>query len=210
MSDVPHTPVDAGDFVKNAVGAKPLMVHTGDLPATARALCDMLASCGYLFDRDGPVKLIQPSDDGPMRAVALSANNVVIEAHHLSQPVKVNQRGEVVEITLPEPVARMYLDMGEWNLQPLAGITTAPVLAADGPIRDVAGYDLETGLWCCRIPKLVVPERPTLVDSKTALRCLRATFKTSPFAGMTRTSMSILSISQNYRAAMKVRSLWLC
>jgi hypothetical protein len=33
MSDVPHTPADAGDFVKNALGSKPqLMVHTGDLP----------------------------------------------------------------------------------------------------------------------------------------------------------------------------------
>jgi hypothetical protein len=57
MSDLPHTPVDAGGFVKNALGAKPqLMVHTGDLPATARGLRDLLGTCEYLFERDVPVK----------------------------------------------------------------------------------------------------------------------------------------------------------
>ena len=116
------------------------MVHIGDLPATARALRDLLAHCGYLFDRDVPVKLVQPSDGGPMRAIPLTANNVVIEAHRLCRPVKLNRQGELAAITLPERVARMYLDMGEWKLQPLAGLTTAPVLAADGRIRDVEGY----------------------------------------------------------------------
>src|SRR5437667_4075007 len=148
------------------------MVHIGDLPATARALRDLLANCGYLFDRDVPVKLVQPSDGGPMRAIPLTANNVVIEAHRLCRPVKLNRQGELAAITLPERVARMYLDMGEWKLQPLAGLTTAPVLAADGRIRDVEGYDPETGLWCCRVPKLVVPERPRFQDRKTALRRL--------------------------------------
>jgi hypothetical protein len=57
MSEVPRTPDDADKFVENALGAKPqLMVHTGDLPATARALRDLLTHCEYLFDRDVPVK----------------------------------------------------------------------------------------------------------------------------------------------------------
>jgi hypothetical protein len=65
MSEVPRTPEDAEEFVKNALGAKPqLMVHTGDLPATARALRDLLTDRGYLFERDVPVKLIQPRDGG--------------------------------------------------------------------------------------------------------------------------------------------------
>jgi hypothetical protein len=80
----------------------------------------------------------------------------------------------------------MYLDMGDWNLRPLAGITTAPVLAADGSIRDLEGYDAETGLWCCKVPKLIVPERPGLADAQTALRRLRATFTTFPFADAVR------------------------
>jgi hypothetical protein len=80
----------------------------------------------------------------------------------------------------------MYLDMGEWNLQPLSGITTTPVLAADSRIRDVAGYDPETGLWCCRVPELIVPERPNFADAESAVRRLRATFTTFPFADAVR------------------------
>src|SRR5215472_1212075 len=183
MPEMPRTPADAGKFVEAMLGEKPqLMVHAGDLPATARALRDLLAECEYLFDRDTPVKLVQPSDGGPMWAVPLTVNTVVIEAHDLCQPVKVDRRGELIALTLPERVARMYLDMGEWNLRPLAGITTAPVLAADGSIRDVEGYDPQTGLWCCSVPKLIVPERPGFEDGRTALRRLRATFETFPFA----------------------------
>jgi putative DNA primase/helicase len=158
------------------------MVHVGDLPATARTLRNLLAGREYLFERDGLVKLVQSSDGCSMRAIPLTANTVVIEVHLLCQPVKLNRQGELVAITLTDRVARMYLDMGEWSLPPLAGITTAPVLAADGSIRDIEGYDPETGLWCCRVPKLVVPERPSFEDAKIALRRLRATFKTFPFA----------------------------
>jgi hypothetical protein len=187
MSDVPRTPADAEEFVKTTLDEKPqLMVHTGDLPATARALRDLLTHCEYLFDRDVPVKLIQPRDGSPMRAIPLTANNVVIEAHDLCQPIKINHQGEFLPVTLPDRVARMYLDMGDWNLRPLAGITTAPVLAADGSIRDLEGYDAETGLWCCKVPKLIVPERPGLADAQTALRRLRATFTTFPFADAVR------------------------
>src|SRR5262249_46643927 len=143
---------------------------------------NLLAGRGYLFERDVPVKLVRSSDGGPMRALPLTANNVVIEVHLLCQPVKLNRQGELVAITLPDRVARMYLDMGEWNLPALAGITTAPVLAEDGSIRDVKGYDPETALWCCRVPKLIVPEQPNFEDAKTALRLLRATFKTFPYA----------------------------
>jgi hypothetical protein len=138
VCDIPHTAPDADEFVESALGQKPqLMVHIGDLPATARALRNLLAGRGYLFERDVPVKLVQSSDGGPMRAIPLTANNVVIEVHLLCQPIKLNRQGELVAITLPDRVARMYLDMGEWNLRPLVGITTAPVLAADGSIRDV-------------------------------------------------------------------------
>jgi hypothetical protein len=61
MSEFPRTPGDAEEFVEKMLGDKPqLMVHAGDLPATARALRDLLAKSGYLFERDVPVKLVQP------------------------------------------------------------------------------------------------------------------------------------------------------
>ena len=181
--DLPCNPADAEAFINMSLGQKPeLIVHRGDLPATARTLRDVLAGCGYLFERDVPVKLVQPADGGPMTAMPLTTNNVVIETHRLCQPVKIDRNGEHVAVTLPDRVARMYLDMGEWDLPPLAGITTAPVLAADGRVRDIAGYDRATGLWCCKVPKLTIPERPSFEDAKAALQLLRSTFRTFPFA----------------------------
>lgn len=164
-----------------------LIVAEGDLPAVARTLRDHFAACGYLFNRDMPVKLVQPADGGPMAAIPLTVNSVVVEAHRLCQPAKIDPKGERFKVTLPERVARLYLDMmGEWNLPPLAGISTAPLLAADGGIRDAVGYDHATGLWCCQVPPLCVPERPRKEEAAMALRRLREAFKTFPFADAVR------------------------
>ena len=56
---------EAGDKCPN--GGKPrLLIDDGDLPATARELRELLAADGMLFDRDMPVRLIQPAAGGPM------------------------------------------------------------------------------------------------------------------------------------------------
>jgi hypothetical protein len=163
-----------------------LIVDDGDLPATARELRDRLAADGSLFDRDMPVKLFQPAAGGPMTALRLTVNNVVVEAHRVCRPARGSKNGPV-PATLPERVARMYLDMfGEWNLRPLAGISTAPLLAADGSIRDAEGYDPATKLWCCKVPPLRLPDRPRRDDAAASLRVLREAFKTFPFADAAR------------------------
>src|SRR4051812_25930705 len=71
-----------------------LVVCSGDLPATARELRDLFTGAGYLFDREGPVKVVQPADAGPMIATGLTVNGVVIEAHRLCQPVKLGDEGK--------------------------------------------------------------------------------------------------------------------
>src|SRR5271169_2897213 len=107
MPDMPHGPDEAAQFVRATMAGKPeLIVHGGDLPATARALRDLFAGCGYLFDRDMPVKVVPPADGGPMAAITLTVNSVVIEAHRLCQPVKLDVKGEKVSVTLPERVAK--------------------------------------------------------------------------------------------------------
>jgi hypothetical protein len=196
MPDMPRGPGDAGSFVSAALEEKPeLIVHTGDLPETARALRDLFAASGRLFDRDMPVRLVQLADGGPMAAIPLTANGIVVEAHRLCRPVKVNPEGKRSPITLPERVAKMYLDMvGEWNLPPLAGISTAPLLTADGGVQYAVGYDRATGLWCCKVPQLRIPEHPRLEDARAALRSLREAFKTFPFADAVRRYDPILGV----------------
>jgi putative DNA primase/helicase len=160
-----------------------LIVHPGNLPGTAECLRDLLAASGKLFDRGLPVRVIRPADGGLPSAVPLTKHNVVIQAHRLCQPVKVDADGEHVPVTLPDRVAQMYLDMsGEWHLPPLAGVSTAPLLSADGSVRVADGYDRATGLWCCGVPRLRLPVRPSRTDAEAALAQLRNTFRTFPFA----------------------------
>ena len=66
----------------------------------------------------------------------------------------------------------MYLDLyGEWKLPPLHGISTAPLLSADGSIRWAEGYDDKSELWCCNIPQLAPPTRPSRAEAEAALDC---------------------------------------
>src|SRR6516165_10766167 len=124
----------AAEIIDLALKPKPeLIVHAGNLPATADGLRDLLAASGKLFDRGLPVRVIRPADGTLPSAVRLTKHNVVMEAHRLCQPVKIDADGERVPVTLPDRVAQMYLDMcGEWHLSPLAGVSTAPLLSQDG------------------------------------------------------------------------------
>ncbi|MGA8698465.1 MAG: hypothetical protein WB689_32455 [Xanthobacteraceae bacterium] len=174
----------AVEIVDLALNSKPeLVIHAGNLPATAEALRDLLAASRKLFDRGLPVRVIRPADGGPPSAMPLTKHNVVIEAHRLCQPVKLGSAGEHIPVTLPDRVAQMYLDMsGEWELPPLAGVSTSPLLSANGSVRAADGYDGATGLWCRSVPKLGLSARPSRADAEAALALLRETFRTFPFA----------------------------
>jgi hypothetical protein len=76
----------------------------------------------------------------------------------------------------------MYLEVGEWKLPQLDGISAAPLLAADGEIRSLEGYDPQTRLWCTSVPTLTVPEKPSRQEAEAALRTLRQALCTFPFA----------------------------
>jgi hypothetical protein len=159
-----------------------LIVDPGDLPATARELRDLLAASGRFFDRGIPVKIVPDANGRAPTATELTPNKVVIAAHDFCRPVR-EQGDKLVRVTLPQRVGRMYLDLaGEWDLPPLAGITTAPVLAPDGTVRTAEGYDPMTQLWCARVPPLHIPEHPRQEETEAALRVLRQTVRSFPFA----------------------------
>jgi hypothetical protein len=179
---------DVVNLVDRALAPKPdLIVHASNLPATAEALRDLLAASGRLFDRGTPVRVIQPADGGPPSAMRLTKYNIIVEAHRLCQPVRFDARGDRQAITLHDRLAQMYLDMaGEWHLPPLAGVSTAPLLSADGSVRVADGYDPETALWCCHVPILTLPPHPSRAGAEAALRRLREAFRTFPFSDASR------------------------
>jgi hypothetical protein len=178
----------AAEIVDRALKPQPeLVIHAGNLPASAEGLRDLFAASGLLFDRGLPVRVVRFADGGPLSAMPLTKNNVVIEAHRLCQPVKVRSDGERVPVTLPDRVAQMYLDMsGEWKLPSLAGVCTAPLLTENGNVRYADGYDPVTTLWCCSIPALRLPFKPSRADAEAALGLLRQTFHTFPFGDAVR------------------------
>jgi hypothetical protein len=178
------SPFDPAAFVAGALTPKlDLIVHEADRPETVRALLKVLVGAENLFDRGGVlVRLIHPSDGGPPIARPLTYNNVIYEAHRHCQPVKIKANHTKLAITLPDPVARMLLDLGEWGLPLLAGVATAPLLAPDGSILTAAGYDRSSAMWCEAVPDLPVPVRPTRAKAKAALLLLRRAFRSFPFA----------------------------
>ena len=168
-------------------GEKPeLLIDTADLPRVAREVRDVLASDPCIVERGTPMKVVK-TEEGPPKPTPLTADQIVLEVHRLCQPVKIARDGRRVPTTLPTRIARMYLAMsGEWNLPPLAGITTAPVLASDGSIHAVDGYDPRTRLWCANVPPLQIPDVPDRADAEAAFHRLRQTFQSFPFANSVR------------------------
>lgn len=173
---------DSTTIAEKAPAERPqLIIHIDDLPATARALRDLFARSGQFFERGLPARLMPPTCGIVPQSIPLNANSIVNEAHHLCRPV-VMHHGHPQGKTLPNRIASLYLSMcGSWNLPLLNGITTAPILAADGSIRAVDGYDSETGLWASAVPALKLPGRPSQDDAAVALMLLRRIFMTFPF-----------------------------
>jgi hypothetical protein len=178
--DTPEPPADPR-------GRADLLVNGADLPDTAAELAAMLATVPHLFDRGGPARIARDRTRDGFVVEALNVNGVVNEAHRIARPwlLAKNRDGamERRDVTLPERVAKLYLDHRDgWALRPLDGITSAPLLHHDGTVRAAEGYDAETRLWCERVPAVEVPERPDKDDAAAALLRLRRHFRTFAFA----------------------------
>lgn len=181
----------------NGDGGKPKIVVDHVNPdVTVAALRDALAASGLLFERGVIVRAVEDVQRGAMTLHPVSPEGLVRLAHSLCRPVvvKTSQTGQrdLVDCRLPRAIAVMYLDWkGEWGLSPLNGISSAPILAADGSIRTAAGYDPTTGFWLENVPKLerLLPRRPTRADAELALRVLRETFASFCFADAVMTSV---------------------
>jgi hypothetical protein len=186
--DEPHDDapgsVEEINTLVDKVSTKPeVIVDVANLPAAAAAVRDLFAASGGYFEWAGPAKVVDSRDGGLPEIVLLTVDNVVNEVHRWGRPIKFVDGRRQGAITFPDRAARQYLAMkGEWRLPRLAGITTAPLLRADGSIQTVEGYDPETRLYCANVLALEVPSHPTEDQARAALQTLRAAFETFPFA----------------------------
>lgn len=171
----------------DARGRADLFISAADLPDSAKDLAVVLATVPHLFDRGGPARVAFDAQRAGMMAEPLTLNAVVNEAHAIARPWRYRRERDgtlaAEAVTLPERVALLYLAMrGQWGLRPLDGIAASPLLAEDGALRVVDGYDPGTRMWCERIPAIKVPEAPTRGDAAAALLRLRMFFRTFAFA----------------------------
>jgi hypothetical protein len=189
---------------------KELVVEMADLPAAAAALRDIFAATGYLFERAQViVKVVSPADGGMPQLVPLTVEGVVTETHRLRRPVKLTPGHRRSAFTLPDRVARLYLDKTvEWNLPQLVGVTTAPLLAKTETYELLKGTTAKPGCGAatCRPSKFrSVHRRP-----KPRRPCRRSVHTSRPlcspmrFAGAT-TPASSSSSSRSTRVATKAR-----
>ena len=161
-----------------------LLVEPCDPDRTVSALRDIIAKAGTLYDRGVPVRLAHDKTLRGTVAHPMTPDALVLMAHRICRP-RIVKKGKEVDARLPRNVAVMYLDWrGEWQLPPLNGIASAPMLREDGTIGSAQGYDITTGMWLENVPDMafLVPERPTEEDARSALHYIRETFKTFCFA----------------------------
>ena len=164
-----------------------LVIQRDDLPATARDLCGRLSASGEIFVRAGRlVRLVLASGAADLKAVEFSAHAIVVRAHEICRPVEmrvVNDEIIPVPATLPHRVAQLVLATPEmWAAPELRGISSAPLLNADGSIYASRGYDVATRQWCTGLDLPPIPERPTQEDAHASLLTLRDAFSTFAFA----------------------------
>lgn len=187
--------IDAAEEISDAAAirkprAKPrLLIENADPDRTVAALRDVLSHSGDLYDRGAPVRLAYDQIQGGTVAQVMTPEVLVMTAHSVCRPyiLKQNRDGSVCEVNarLPRNLAVMYLEWrGEWDLPPLNGVASAPMLADDGGIHSAEGYDAESGMWRENVPDLarLIPQRPTEAQARVALQLLRETFKTFCFA----------------------------
>ncbi len=168
--------------ISRASNRPTLLVRKDDLTATARELAGRISETGEVFDRGGPVRLSQPIDGGLPNIRSLNAEAVVNLAHEITKPAILGGNGEPLGQTLPARVGRLYLELIDWGLPILNGITTAPILSPNGEIHWARGFHEASGLYCTGSQSLEIPAFPTREQAEICLDLIRDYFQTFPFA----------------------------
>jgi hypothetical protein len=181
--------IEAAEEITDPVGDEAhqtprLLVENHSPHTTVAGLRDILAEAGELYDRGVVVRLVFDPVQKGMVARMMTADDLVLMTHWLCRPYAIT-KGEEKNVRFPRPFAVMYLGWREgWQLLPLNGIASAPLLKEDGTIHSIEGYDVASGMYCENVPNLIglVPERPTQAQAEAGLQLVRKFFKTFCYA----------------------------
>lgn len=179
----------AGDDVYGNAPSKPvLIVDTVNPDQTVDEFAQILRRTAVIYDRGMPCVVSRDTIQDCLIAVPLTPASLTALAHKHARPRK-ERRGsagsELVDARLPKDISSMYLDSRAlWQLPPLNGFSSSPMLSDDGEFRSTSGYDKQTGLWLVNVPDLngLVPPRPSRDQAESALRRLRTRLATFCFA----------------------------
>jgi hypothetical protein len=123
------------------------------------------------------------------RTSPINAEAVVLLTHRFGRPIEMRTGSDGATTERPVRLslanARLYLAIqGDWGLRPLSGITSAPLLKADGTLFTAQGYDRESGFWFQNVPDVegAIPSRPTFRDAQQALALVRGALSSFSFA----------------------------
>ena len=206
--DLEHKVDDAGDRAEVPFGYA--LTDPPTINTTAGYVGQITTlSLRALHDNPGPFPLFQRGHDivhlsrvvseltpragvvVPEGSYTISVSTVPYVAARLSEAARFRRpvRGrtgdfEYVAADPPQPVvAAIVAQRGNYGLPPLVGISTTPILRADGTLATRPGYDKASGYWLAfgRDEYPPIPDEPTEDDARRALGVLSALLDEFPF-----------------------------
>jgi hypothetical protein len=186
-------PADAAGKPSNAAPGRPVIDYQPsalDLPTVGCEAAAALTAQGFTYNQAGVISQLVPMAGWSFVARPYTALTLMGELARCAiwSTVKTNTRGEKVAhiIKPPDPVTNYVLGTPPkiLNLPELAGITSSPVMRADGSITTTPGYDAPSGMYYSRPPGFTmadVPATPSREDVAIAREILEELFIDFPF-----------------------------
>lgn len=114
--------------------------------------------------------------DGGLEARRLDASGLLHEISQTVDVARVSAKGVPVHCALPPALLSVIPEAARGELPELAGVTTAPMILADGTVLTQPGYDERSGMYLAPSREMVgldVPEHPTDDDLVAARSLIR-------------------------------------
>ena len=193
-------------------------IRAGDLPRLVGDAEDSLIRDGGIYQRGGQLVRIASLDANQIQhGVERAAGSHVIlpvtleymrlALSRAAKWTKWDGRNRaVIAVDAPIAVAKALMSAsGEWKLQTLTGLTSAPTLRPDGSLLDLPGYDAASGLYgafdASKFPP--IKGKPSREDALKAVELLRGLFNECEFTGGTNSAHACVAFAATITAILR-------